>query len=119
MLTKKFMRHRISPLGTPLAEANWRLITSLLLDKGKPFARLGRKATGQVIPDSRVTEGRIPQFSVLQKLPIRLLAVEKTGSQKQGGTSVQIYAMQINVDRWSSYELSPIRLGAEFSSRSG
>jgi len=62
MLTKKFMRHRISPLGTPLAEGNWRLITSLLLDKGKLFARLGRKATGQVIPDSRVTEGRIPKF---------------------------------------------------------
>ena len=59
---EKFMRDRISPLGTPLAEANWRLITSLLLDKGKPFARLGRKATGQVIPDSRVTKGRIPRF---------------------------------------------------------
>jgi len=39
----------------------------------------------------------------LQKLPIRLLAVEKAGSQKQGGTSVQIYAVQINIDRWSSF----------------
>jgi len=40
-----------SSLGTQL--------TSRLLDKGKPVARLGRKATGQVLPDSRVTEGRI------------------------------------------------------------
>jgi hypothetical protein len=62
MLTKKLVRHRLSPLGTRLAEGNWRLITSPLLDKGKPVARLGRKAMDQVTPDSRVTEGRIQRF---------------------------------------------------------
>ena len=34
-------------LGTPIAQGSSQLNSSLPLDKGKPVARLGRKATGQ------------------------------------------------------------------------
>ena len=119
MLTKKFMRDRISPLGTPLAEANWRLITSLFSTKANHSRGWDAKPRVRSFLIAGLPKEGSHGFSFLQKLPIRLLAVEKAGSQKQGGTSAQIYAVQINVDRWSSYELSQIDLGAELSSRSG
>jgi hypothetical protein len=102
------MRDRISPLEHPLLKER-----QTIRDAGDAKQRV-RSFLIAGLPKEE-SHG----FSFLQKLPIRLLAVEQAGSQKQGGTSAQIYAVQINVDRWSSYELSPIDLGAELSSRSG
>ena len=67
MLTQEVPPALNASVGIPLAKRSRQLITSLLLDKGKPAARLGRKATGQVNPDSRVTEGRIRQFGLPPK----------------------------------------------------